>query len=71
MLGMNVIVNDSIFPPKYIQKRRNKRKRINKKYLKKYGYVRVDTRKAAVYDGSLVCNSYTYNKLIKEMKRVD
>ncbi len=63
LLGTPMIITDC-----YKQRRKHKKKRINKKYAKKYGYVKrdlpIEDGKVYKCDGKLYMTQATYNKLM-------
>lgn len=60
-IGIPIIITDS-----YKQRRKHKKKRINKKYAKKFGCVKcglpLDDGKIYKVDGKLYMNQATYNR---------
>lgn len=62
-IDIPIIITDS-----YKQRRKHKKKRINKKYAKKFGYVKcglpLDDGKIYKVDGKLYMNQATYNRLM-------
>ena len=62
-IGIPIIITDG-----YKQRRKHKKKRINKKWAKIYGYVKcglpIDDRKIYKVDGKLYMNQATYNRLM-------
>ena len=62
-IGIPILITDS-----YKQRRKHKKKRINKKYAKKFGYVKcglpIDDGKIYKVDGKLYMNQATYNRLM-------
>lgn len=65
--GMPIVITDCI--TKIVRKRTHKKKRIDKKWLKKYGYTEVqDESKIYMFDRKLFMSKKCYDKLLKGMK---
>ena len=65
--GMPIVITDYI--TKTVRKRTHKKKRIDKKWLKKYGYTEVqDESKIYMFDDKLFMSKKCYDKLLKGMK---
>ena len=65
--GMPIVITDHI--TKTVRKRTHKKKRIDKKWLKKYGYKEVqDESKIYMFDDKLFMSKKCYDKLLKGMK---
>lgn len=62
-----------VIPDKKVQKRKHKRKRINKKWLKRYGYNIIpspfEDDKIISMDGKLYMNSRTYQVLLNTIEK--
>lgn len=68
--GKNIIISDRI--TKDVQARRHKRKRINKKWLKRYGFKKVpDNTKIFVTDEYVFMTEKTYEKVKAILDRSD
>ena len=64
---MPIVITDYI--TKTVRKRTHKKKRIDKKWLKKYGYTEVqDESKIYMFDDKLFMSKKCYDKLLKGMK---
>ena len=60
-----------IVPPRKIQNRIHKKKRINKKWAKRYGFTIAETLKNGetyIVDGKLYMNRYTYEIIKKNLE---
>lgn len=65
--GMPIVITDYI--TKTVRKRTHKKKRIDKKWLKKYGYKEAqDESKIYMIDGKLFMSQKCYDKIQKGMK---
>lgn len=62
-VGIPIIITN-----RYKERRKHKKKRINKKYAKKYGYIKcglpIEDGKIYKVDGKLYMNQATYNRLM-------
>ena len=68
--GMEIFITEWI--TKDIQKRKHKKRRINKKWLKKYGYKCVpDNDKMIVFNNKLFMTKGAYEKVRKGIKSID
>ena len=68
--GMEIIITELI--TKDIQKRKHKKRRINKKWLKKYGYKCVpDSDKMIVFNNKLFMTKGAYEKVKKGIKSIN
>lgn len=68
--GMEIIITELI--TKDIQKRKHKKRRINKKWLKRYGYKCVpDNDKMIVFNNKLFMTKGAYEKVKKGIKSID
>lgn len=64
--GIRVYVSDEAFQPWYVQAKRHHKRRINKKWLKRYGYKKVMPDTECYYIEALrmvVCTNDYYKKL--------
>lgn len=61
-LGIPIVITDN-----YKQRRKHKKKRINKKWAKKYGFVKcglpLEDGKTYLIDGRMYMNQNTFNKI--------
>ena len=68
--GMEIFITELI--TKDIQKRKHKKRRINKKWLKMYGYKCVpDNDKMIVFNNKLFMTKGAYEKVKKGIKSID
>ena len=68
--GMEIFITELI--TKDIQKRKHKKRRINKKWLKRYGYKCVpDNDKMIVFNNKLFMTKGAYEKVKKGIKSID
>ena len=69
--GIEIIITE--FITKDIQRRTHKKRRINKKWLKRYGYKCVsDNNKIILYDNKLYMTKGAYERMIKKgIKTID
>lgn len=68
--GMEIIITELI--TKDIQRRKHKKRRINKKWLKRYGYKCVpDNDKMIVFNNKLFMTKGAYEKVKKGIKSID
>ena len=68
--GMEIFITEWI--TKDIQKRKHKKRRINKKWLKRYGYKSVpDNDKMIVFNNKLFMTKGAYEKVKKGIKSID
>ena len=68
--GMEIFITEWI--TKYIQKRKHKKRRINKKWLKRYGYKCVpDNDKMIVFNNKLFMTKGAYERVKKGIKTID
>lgn len=68
--GMEIVITEWI--TKDIQKRKHKKRRINKKWLKKYGYKCVpDDDKMIVFNNKLFMTKGAYEKVKKGIKSIN
>ena len=68
--GMEIVITEWI--TKDIQKRKHKKHRINKKWLKRYGYKCVpDDDKMIVFNNKLFMTKGAYKKVKKGIKSID
>ena len=69
-LGMEIIITEYL--TKDIQRRTHKKHRINKKWLKRYGYKCVpDNDKIIVFNNKLFMTKGAYEKVKKGIKSID
>ena len=69
-LGMEIFITEWI--TKDIQRRKHKKRRINKKWLKRYGYKCVsDNDKMIVFNNKLFMTKGAYEKVKKGIKSID
>ena len=69
-LGMEIIITECL--TKDIQRRTHKKRRINKKWLKRYGYKCVpDNDKMIVFNNKLFMTKGAYEKVKKGIKSID
>lgn len=69
-LGMEIIITEYL--TKDIQRRTHKKRRINKKWLKRYGYKCVpDNDKMIVFNNKLFMTKGAYEKVKKGIKSID
>ena len=62
--GMRVVTNDSFFTVGRVQKRTHKKKRINKKWRKKYGYVDKISYTVLIHNNTIYCHSKTLERIM-------
>lgn len=68
LFGLEIIENESLIDTKIKQKRIHKKKRINKKWAKRYGYVQISTPKKEVYQvGNKIIG---HPEIIKKMSEI-
>ena len=68
--GMEIIITECL--TKDIQRRTHKKRRINKKWLKRYGYKSVpDNDKMIVFNNKLFMTKGAYEKVKKGIKSID
>ena len=68
--GMEIVITEWI--TKDIQKQKHKKRRINKKWLKRYGYKCVpDDDKMIVFNNKLFMTKGAYEKVKKGIKSID
>lgn len=68
-LGMQVVITDAI--TKKVRRRTHKKKRIDKKWLKRYGYTEVqDHSKILVVGNTLYMSKRNYDKLKVEISKM-
>ena len=68
--GMEIIITECL--TKDIQKRKHKKRRINKKWLKMYGYKSVpDNDKMIVFNNKLFMTKGAYEKVKKGIKSIN
>ena len=66
--GFNIVETTAI--TKKVQRRTNKKRRINKKWLKRYGYKTVlDDTKVIVFGNSILVTPRMAKRIIKEVKK--
>lgn len=69
-LGMEIVITECL--TKDIQRRTHKKRRINKKWLKRYGYKYVpDNDKMIVFNNKLFMTKGAYEKVKKGIKSID
>ena len=69
-LGMEIIITEYL--TKDIQRRAHKKRRINKKWLKRYGYKSVpDNDKMIAFNNKLFMTKGAYEKVKKGIKSID
>lgn len=69
-LGMEIVITECL--TKDIQRRTHKKRRINKKWLKRYGYKCVpDNDKMIVFNNKLFMTKGAYKKVKKGIKDID
>lgn len=69
-LGMEIVITECL--TKDIQRRTHKKRRINKKWLKRYGYKCVpDNNKMIVFNNKLFMTKGAYKKVKKGIKNID
>ena len=69
-LGMEIVITECL--TKDIQRRTHKKRRINKKWLKMYGYKCVpDNDKMIVFNNKLFMTKGAYEKVKKGIKSID
>lgn len=69
-LGMEIVITECL--TKDIQRRTHKKRRINKKWLKRYGYKCVpDNDKMIVFNNKLFMTKGAYEKVKKGIKSID
>ena len=69
-LGMEIVITECL--TKDIQRRTHKKRRINKKWLKRYGYKCVpDNDKMIVFNNKLFMTKGAYEKVKKGIKDID
>lgn len=69
-LGMEIVITECL--TKDIQRRTHKKRRINKKWLKRYGYKCVsDNDKMIVFNNKLFMTKEAYEKVKKGIKSID
>ena len=61
--GIPVIVTDYLFEKETIPKKRHKKKRIQKKWIKKYGYTKHVDYRVLIMDNKIYCHSKTVKRL--------
>lgn len=64
MFGMEMVENSMLIKGKTIA-RKHKKKRIQKKWLKKYGYKDIPDPKVYVFDGKIIGHPKTLKKIEK------
>lgn len=65
--GMRVVTIDQLFERETIPKRTNKKKRIQKKWNKKYGYTKKIDYNFIVCGDTIYCHTKTLKRLEKQM----
>ena len=69
-LGMEIVITECL--TKDIQRRTHKKRRINKKWLKRYGYKCVpDNDKMIIFNNKLFMTKGAYEKVKKGIKSID
>ena len=63
--GMPVITIDYLFEKETIPKKRHKKKRIQKKWIKRYGYTKHIDYKILITDNKIYCHSKAVERLEK------
>lgn len=66
--GFQIITVDCMFEDGYVPKRYHKKKRIQKKWIKRYGYSKKVIYKAIIDGDKLYCHSKMLKKLEKKCK---
>ena len=66
--GMPVIVTDYLFEKETIPKKRHKKKRIQKKWIKKYGYTKHINYRVLIMDNKMYCHSKAIKRLQELIK---
>ena len=66
--GMAVIVKDDLFEKETIPKKRHRKKRIQKKWIKKYGYTKHIDYRVLIMDNKIYCHSKAIKRLQKLIK---
>lgn len=61
--GLEVIINNSF--GNQVQRRTHKKHRINKKWLKRYGYKFVSDGRTFIFDNKIIMHQDTWNKIKK------
>ena len=64
--GLKLTINPIICNFKYVQKRKHKKKRINKKWLKRYGYDKIELPACYQIGNEFICNETFYHDIIKK-----
>ena len=52
----------------YVQRRKHKKRRINKKWLKRYGCKAIPSRSFYVFENSIIAHPQTMKRLVKALK---
>ena len=66
--GMPVITIDYLFEKETIPKKRHKKKRVQKKWIKRYGYTKHIDYKILITDNKIYCHSKAVERLEKLQK---
>ena len=66
--GIPIIVTDSLRTGEYIQRRKHKKKRINKKWMKRYGWKPVYQMKAIYINGTIYVSPPFWEKMKRSIK---
>lgn len=67
--GLEVITVDNIFEKSTnIPKRRSKKKRTQKKFNKKYGFVKVINTECLIFENKIICHSKVLDKIQNAIK---
>lgn len=66
--GFNIVETNAV--TKEVQRRTHKKRRINKKWLKRYGYKKVpDDTKVIVFGNNILVTPRMANRIIREVKQ--
>lgn len=64
--GMPVVTIDYLFENGVMPKRKHKKKRVQKKWIKKYGYTKRIIYKFIIHKGTIYCHSKMLKRLEKQ-----
>lgn len=66
LAGMPVVVNELLFTEKQVQVKTHRKKRINKKWRKRYGFATVRTPTSYIIAGTLYVHPVIFHELKKQ-----
>lgn len=73
LYGMEVISSETLFDTIEVQKRKHKKKRINKKWIKRYGYkiIHIPKKEVFIFENKIIGHPKTIKKIAKTINNLN